>query len=72
MGAVAEWFIGTKTTPAQVGLIAFLGDIAILVFDNVGTGDFKGAIGEWGNDHWFAHIPTLVPQVDIARSPRSS
>ncbi len=68
MGAVAERFIGTKTAPAQVRLIAFLGDIAILIFDNVGARDFKGAIWEWSNDYGIAHGLRLAPSLQIASS----
>ena len=68
MRTVTEGLVCAKSTPTQVGLVAFLGDIAILVFDNVGARDFKGAIGEWGDDYGIAHDRRLAPPLKIASS----
>ena len=44
MGTIAEGFIGAKPAAAQIDLLAFFDDVTVLIFDNIGTGNFVGSI----------------------------
>ena len=60
MGSIAEGLVGAKPATTEIDLVAFLDDIAFLVFDDIGAGDLVRAVFQGGDYHRIAHRTIVV------------